>query len=389
MLRRYGIVPDAVIGHSQGEIAAAYIAGALSLPEAAKVVARRSQALSALGGTGAMASVLLGADELQPRLQPWGEALSIATINGPSHTIISGNPAAIEQFSAACERDGIHMRSIAVDYASHSAQVEAVRERLLAELADLTPMPASIPLYSTVGEALSAEPLDTTTMDADYWYRNLREPVQFHDRVVERLAAGEHTFVELSPHPVLAPAITDTLAQATGRTQSAVITTLHRDHPDQDNLATALAHLHNHGHSPSWSALYPHARTIELPTYPFEHRRYWLNPASTGDASGLGQDRAEHPLLGAVVDLADQDQVVLTGRLSTATQGWLRGHQVQDTVLFPATGFIDLVLQAGEYTGCPVIDELVLHTPLRLSRRYAHRSADRCAFGRGQRAARV
>ncbi len=204
-------------------------------------------------------------------------------------------------------------------------------------------------------------------MDADYWYRNLREPVQFHDRVVERLAAGEHTFVELSPHPVLAPAITDTLAQATGRTQSAVITTLHRDHPDQDNLATALAHLHNHGHSPSWSALYPHARTIELPTYPFEHRRYWLNPASTGDASGLGQDRAEHPLLGAVVDLADQDQVVLTGRLSTATQGWLRGHQVQDTVLFPATGFIDLVLQAGEYTGCPVIDELVLHTPLRLS----------------------
>ncbi len=129
-------------------------------------------------------------------------------------------------------------------------------------------------------------------MDADYWYRNLREPVQFHDRVVERLAAGEHTFVELSPHPVLAPAITDTLAQATGRTQSAVITTLHRDHPDQDNLATALAHLHNHGHSPSWSALYPHARTIELPTYPFEHRRYWLNPTSTGEVGAAGLDRA-------------------------------------------------------------------------------------------------
>ncbi|CPR08054.1 Fatty acyl-AMP ligase FadD28 and polyketide synthase [Mycobacterium bohemicum DSM 44277] len=365
-LRHYGIVPDAVIGHSQGEIAAAYIAGVLSLPEAARVVARRSQALCALGGTGAMASVLLGADELQPHLQPWGAVLSIAAVNGPTQTIISGTPTAIEEFSATCDRDGIHVRSIAVDYASHSAQVEAVRERLLAELADLTPMPASIPLYSTVGQALSADPLDTTTMDADYWYRNLREPVGFHDRVVERLAAGEHTFVELSPHPVLAPAITDALAQAAGRTQSAVITTLHRDHPDRDNLATALAHLHNHGHSPSWTALYPNARTIELPTYPFEHRRYWLNPASTGDASGLGQDRAEHPLLGAVVDLADQDQVVLTGRLSTATQGWLRGHRVHDTVLFPATGFIDVVLQAAEYAGCPVIDELVLHTPLRL-----------------------
>ena len=163
-------------------------------------------------------------------------------------------------------------------------------------------MPASIPLYSTVGEALSADPLDTTTMDADYWYRNLREPVRFHDRVVERLAAGEHTFVELSPHPVLAPAITDTLAQAAGRSQSAVITTLHRDQSDQDSLATALAQLHNHGHSPSWRALYPDAHTVELPTYPFEHRRYWLTPAPTGDASGLGLDRAEHPLLGAVAD---------------------------------------------------------------------------------------
>ncbi|WP_207544201.1 polyketide synthase dehydratase domain-containing protein, partial [Mycobacterium alsense] len=191
-----------------------------------------------------------------------------------------------------------------------------------------------------------------------------------YDRVVERLAAGECTFVELSPHPVLAPAITDTLAQATGRTQrtqSGVVTTLHRDHSGRDSLATALGQLHNHGHSPSWSTLYPHARAVGLPTYPFEHRRYWLIPAAAGDASGLGQDRAEHPLLGAVVDLADQDQVVLTGRLSTATQGWLAGHQVRDTVLFPATGFIDLVLQAGENTGCPVIDELVLHTPMRLS----------------------
>ena len=242
-----------------------------------------------------------------------------------------------------------------------------LRERLLAELADLTPAPARIPLYSTVGEALSADPLDTTTMDADYWYRNLREPVRFHDRVVERLAAGECTFVELSPHPVLAPAITDTLAQAAGRTQSAVITTLHRDRPDQDSLATALAQLHNHGHSPSWSALYPHARTVGLPTYPFEHRRYWLAPTPTGDAGGLGLDRAEHPLLGAVAALADQDQVMVSGRLSPSTQGWLAGHQVNDTVVFPATGFIEVILRAGELAGCPVIDELVLHTALTLS----------------------
>lgn len=174
-----------------------------------------------------------------------------------------------------------------MDYASHSVQVEPVRERLVGELAELTPMPARIPLYSTVEKALSAEPLDTTTMDAEYWYRNLREPVRFHDTVVELLAAGECTFVELSPHPVLAPALTDTLAQTPGRNQSAVIPTLHRERPDHDSLASTLAQLHNHGHSPSWSALYPHARTVALPTYPFQHRPYWLappRPATPGSA---------------------------------------------------------------------------------------------------------
>jgi acyl transferase domain-containing protein/acyl-CoA synthetase (AMP-forming)/AMP-acid ligase II/NADPH:quinone reductase-like Zn-dependent oxidoreductase/acyl carrier protein len=367
VLSHYGIVPDAVIGHSQGEIAAAYIARVFPLPEAAKVVARRSQALSALCGAGAMASVLLAADRLDPLLQPWGEALSVSAINGPSHTIVSGDPAALEEFTAACERDGIQIRPIAVDYASHCAQVETVRERLLAELSDLSPAPARIPLYSTVGKALSADPLDTTTMDTDYWYRNLREPVRFHDRVVERLAAGECTFVELSPHPVLAPAITDTLAQAAGRTQSAVIITLHRDRPDQDSLAMALAQLHNHGHSPSWPALYPHARTVGLPTYPFDHRRYWLAPTPADDAAGLGLDRAEHPLLGAVAALADEDQVMVSGRLSPSTQEWLVGHQVNDTVVFPATGFIEVILRAGELAGCPVIDELILHAALTLS----------------------
>lgn len=366
VLSHYGIVPDAVIGHSQGEIAAAYIAGVLSLPEAAKVVALRSQALSTLRGAGAMASVLLGAEQLHPRLQPWGDKLSIAAINGPSHTVISGDPAALEEFAAACDRNGIQFRPITVDYASHSGQIETVRERLLAGLADLTPAPGRIPLYSTVAQAFSSDPLDTATMDADYWYRNLREPVRFHDAVAERLAAGEHTFVELSPHPVLAPAIIDTLAQTPERTQSAVITTFHRDRPDQDTLATALAQLHAHGHSPSWPALYPNARTTELPTYPFQHRRYWLDPTPAEDVRIAGLDRPEHPLLGAMVNLADGDQVVLTGRLSSATHDWLRGHQVGDSVILPATGFIELALQAGEHTGCPVIDELVLHTPLRL-----------------------
>ncbi|WP_423213044.1 type I polyketide synthase [Mycobacterium shinjukuense] len=300
VLRHYGIVADAVIGHSQGEIAAAYIAGVFSLPEAVRIVARRSQALSALAGAGAMASVLAGAEQVQPRLQPWGQALGIAAINGPSHTIISGEPTAMGQFGAVCEREGIHIRPIAVDYASHSAQVEPLRERLLAELADLAPAPAAIPLYSTVGDRFCVDAFDTTKMDAEYWYRNLREPVRFYDRVLERLAAGECTFVELSPHPVLAPAITDTLAQASGRAHSAVIITLHRDRPDQDSLATTLAQLHNHGHSPSWTALYPTAHTVALPTYPFQHRRYWLTPPTTTGKVGAGNGPVEGALWRAV-----------------------------------------------------------------------------------------
>ncbi len=297
VLGHYGIVPDAVIGHSQGEIAAAYLAGVFGLPEAAKIVARRSQALSALCGAGAMASVLLGAEQLESLLRPWGAAVSISAINGPSHTIVSGDPGALQEFSSECEHDGIQIRPIAVDYASHCAQVEAVRERLSAELAELSPAPARIPLYSTVGQRFSADPLDTTTMDADYWYRNLREPVGFYDRVLERLAAGECTFVELSPHPVLAPALTDTLAQTPGRAQSAVVITMHRERPDHDCLVKALAQLHTHGDSPSWPALYPHAHTVALPTYPFDHRRYWLAPIPTDAA-----------VSGLVAALADQGQ---------------------------------------------------------------------------------
>ncbi|MDC8985476.1 type I polyketide synthase, partial [Mycobacterium marinum] len=366
-LRGYGIVPDAVIGHSQGEIAAAYIAGALTLAEAAKVVALRSAALAQLAGTGTMASVLLSPEELRPLLQPWNTQISIAAINGPAHTIISGDITAVEQFIGTCEDGGVQIRPIAVDYASHSAHVERLREHLLHELADLNPQPARIPLYSTVASELSEHPLDTTAMDAEYWYRNLREPVEFYSCVAQLLAHSERVFVELSPHPVLASALTDALADAGQLTQSAVVTTLRRDRPDMDMVASAIANLHVHGHSPSWQKIYPGATTVELPTYPFQHRRYWLDPAPRADVSAAGLDQPEHPLLAAVTELADQDQIVLSGRLSTSVHRWLAGHQLGDTVVLPATALIDMALYAGEHTGCPTIDELVLQTPLTLT----------------------
>ncbi|WP_180276305.1 type I polyketide synthase [Mycobacterium ostraviense] len=363
----YGIEPDTVIGHSQGEIAAAYVAGVFTLEQAAKIVALRSGALADLSGAGAMASVLLAADEVAARLRPHGDALTVVAVNGPTHTIVSGDPAAMERFVAACEGDNIQIRSIPVDYASHCSQVEPARERLLDELAGLTPKPGRIALYSTVHGVMSDQPLDTTTMTADYWYANLRQPVRFYDNIKHLLAAADQVFVEVSPHPVLAPAIADTLAGTDGRSGSAVIPTLHRERPDLDALTITLARLQVHGRSPDWSMLYPLARPVELPTYPFQHHRYWLTPRSSGDAAGLGLDQPQHPLLGAITPMADRDEFIATGRLVLGSQSWLAAHRVGEAVVLPATGFVDVVLGVGDYVGCPVIDELVLHTPLVLA----------------------
>ncbi|WP_191499923.1 acyltransferase domain-containing protein, partial [Mycobacterium simulans] len=279
LLISYGVAPDAVIGHSQGEIAAAYIGGVFSLDEAAKIVALRSRALACLAGQGAMASVLLAVEDLGPRLRQWDEMLSVAAVNGPSQTIISGDPVTVAKFVASCERDGVQVRGLAVDYASHSSHVEGLQKRLLADLDGLVPQASRIPVFSTVASALSNQPLDTSVMDADYWYRNLREPVRFHDGITALLAAGERVFVELSPHPVLAAAISDTVAGVEGGSLSVVIPTLHREHPDLDGVAAAVGRLHTCGHSPSWRQLYPRGRVVGLPTYPFEHHRYWLAPA--------------------------------------------------------------------------------------------------------------
>ncbi len=210
--------------------------------------------------------------------------IAIAAVNGPTSVVVSGDPDELEPIRDHCAAQGIRATSLSVSHAFHSSLMDPALPEFEAIAASLTLASPTVPVLSNLtGQIATSEQLTSSR----YWTRHLREPVRFHDSVVELLAAGECTFVELSPHPVLAPAITETMAQTAGRTQSAVITTLHRDRPDQDALATALAKLHNHGHSPSWSALYPHARTVALPTYPFEHRRYWLAPAPTSDARGL------------------------------------------------------------------------------------------------------
>ncbi|KOV10754.1 hypothetical protein ADK60_37065 [Streptomyces sp. XY431] len=353
--RSMGVRPDAVIGHSQGEIAAAYTAGALSLEDAAKVVALRSRAITALAGTGAMASVPLPAAQVAARLAAeYPGVLDIATVNGPTTTVVSGDPIAVGHIISAYRDDGVQARRIHVDYASHCAHVEAIRSPILAALDGITPLRSKAAFYSTV----TGERTDTSGLDAQYWYRNLRDTVQF-ERTVRVLAAqGHRTFVECSPHPVLTHAIEDTLEDVT------VAGSLRRGDGGLARFLASAAELHVHGTRIGWRQGLKgrNPGPVALPTYPFQRRSYWSRPAVRA-----GIEEGGHPFLGAAVDLAGDGGLVLTGRLSLHDHPWLADHTIAGTVLVPGTAFADLALHAADRTGCDRVDTLVLESPLALS----------------------
>ncbi|WUS30824.1 SDR family NAD(P)-dependent oxidoreductase [Streptomyces sp. NBC_01255] len=264
--QHHGVTPQAVIGHSQGEIAAAYVAGALSLDDAARVVTLRSQSIAAhLAGKGGMLSLALGESAVLERLGAL-DRLSVAAVNGPAATVVSGDPVQIEELAQACKADGVRARIIPVDYASHSQQVEIIEDELAEVLAGLTPQAPQVPFFSTLDGAWITEPV----LDGGYWYRNLRHRVGFAP-TVETLATDEGFthFVEVSAHPVLTMALPETV---TG------LATLRRDNGGQDRLVTSFAEAWANGLAIDWSPLLPPAtgRHPDLPTYAFQTERYWL-----------------------------------------------------------------------------------------------------------------
>ncbi|ASQ92663.1 hypothetical protein CGL27_05405 [Streptomyces sp. 11-1-2] len=348
--RSYGVVPSAVVGHSQGEIAAACVAGGLSLADGARVVALRSKALLALSGQGGMVSVPVPADRLRDR-----PGLSVAAVNGPASTVVSG---AVEELDVVLA-EFPEAKRIPVDYASHSPQVEQIRGELAEALAPVRPGAGQIAFHSTVTGRLT----DPRALDADYWYRNLRHTVEFQSTLETLMDQGHTVFVEVSPHPVLTVGIQDT-ADAVD-TDIVVTGSLRRDDGGPARFLTALADLHTHGVDVDWRPLFAGARTVDLPTYAFQRERFWLEPVrAVTQASGLGLGDIEHPLLGAVLPLPGTEGGVLTGLLSLAGQPWLADHRVRGTVVFPGTGFVELALQAGQHFGHPVVEELTLQAPL-------------------------
>ncbi|ATL88527.1 type I modular polyketide synthase [Streptomyces malaysiensis subsp. malaysiensis] len=337
-----GVRPDAVIGHSQGEIAAACVAGALSLRDAARIVALRSQLLAReMVGHGVMAAVALPADDI-----PLVDGVWIGACNGPSSTVISGTPEAVEVVVAACEERGARVRRITAAVASHSPLGEKIRTELLGISASIPSRTPVVPWLSTADGIWIEAPLDPA-----YWWRNLREPVGFGPAVDLLQARGENVFLEMSASPVLLPAMNDAVTVAT----------LRRDDGTPDRMLTALAEAHAHGVIVDWPRVFGSTtRVLDLPTYAFEHQRYWAVSADRPSDAG-------HPMVETVVPLPASGGVALTGRVSLATHAWLADHAVRGTALLPGTAFVELVTRAATEVDCPVIDELVIEAPLPLT----------------------
>jgi len=362
--RACGVAPAAVVGHSQGEIAAAHVAGGLSLADAARLVALRSRALARLAGRGGMLSIACGAGEFDLLLGRWDGQISVAAVNGPTSLVVSGECEALEGLRDQLERHDIRVRTIPVDYAAHSAQVEAIRDELLDGCVGIEPRRSEVPFYS----AVTGGRLDTAELDGEYWYRNLRQTVRFAAVTRTLIEDGHRAFAEISSHPVLTIGLQESAEDVLEDPgDAAIVGTLRRHDGGLARLLDSFAQLWVRGVEVDWAALYADQslRKPRLPGYAFQRSRYWLEThtgASDPAAAGLGP--ATHPLLGAVVGLAGGDGWLFTGRLSLHSHPWLAEHTVDGMALFPGTAFLELALYAGSQLGCNHLRELVLETPL-------------------------
>ncbi|MYS24236.1 Acyl transferase domain-containing protein, partial [Streptomyces sp. DvalAA-14] len=278
--RSFGVEPDAVVGHSQGEIAAACVSGALSLEDGARIITVRSRVITTLP-SGAMLSVTMPLDLLEKRLTRWSGRLSVSVVNSPSSVVVSGAVDACEELAAECEAEGIRMRRLKAAQAGHSPYVEPARDELLAELAPVAPRAPRIPFYSTVTGGL----LDAATpLDAAYWYLNLRRPVRFDLAARALLEQGHHAFIEASPHPVLSLGV-DEIAEEAGA-EALATPTLRRGEGGLDRFLLSVGEAWSGGLAVRWAPFFPAGLPgAELPGYAFQRERYWLDPQETPDAA--------------------------------------------------------------------------------------------------------
>ncbi|MGF2953416.1 acyltransferase domain-containing protein, partial [Mycobacterium sp. THU-M116] len=354
LLESWGLRPDFVMGHSVGELSAAHVAGVLSLQNAAVLVAARGRFMQALPAGGAMIAVQATEEEVRPLLD--GQ-VGLAAVNGPFSVVISG---ARDDVVAVAERfrgQGRRVHRLAVSHAFHSPLMEPMVDEFAAVAAGLATAAAGIPVISNVTGQLAADDFASPS----YWKRHIREAVRFADSIRFAHSAGATRFLEVGPGGGLTASIEESLSDAPVLTASL----LRKDRPEPVTLVNAVAHAFVTGVDVDWRGAIGMANFVELPTYAFERRRFWLSGGGgAADAAGLGLGVSEHPLLGAVIELPASGGVVLTGRLSPGTQGWLSDHAVGGTVLFPGAGFVELAIRAGDEVGCGMVEELNLAAPL-------------------------
>jgi acyl transferase domain-containing protein/NAD(P)-dependent dehydrogenase (short-subunit alcohol dehydrogenase family) len=337
--KHWGVEPAAVVGHSAGEVAAAHVAGALDLPDAVAVIYHRSRLQQTAAGAGGMLAVGLSREAVAARLEGRGLQLSIAAVNGPASTTVSGDLEHIAALALELDASGVFNRVLQVDVAYHSAQMDALEAPLVASLTALHPRRPSVPLYSTVTGAA----VDGVAFDAEYWFRNIRRPVLFAE-AVDRLIAREHTlFLEIGPHPVLASGIKECLARRGVRGD--VLASLRRGEPDAVALARGLGGLYVSGCAPAWDAVYPDARYVRLPVYPWQRERYWVEtPAGRDDRLG----NTVHPLLGSPLGFAGASW---ESDLNPNYAPFLADHVVDGATVYPAAAYVEAGLAIHRLTG--------------------------------------
>ncbi len=354
LLESWGIRPDAVAGHSIGEIAAAHVTGVLSLTDACVLVAARGRLMQALPGNGAMIAVQASEDEVLPLLEKAAGRADIAAVNAPQAVVISGAETEVEQIAAALAAQGRRVKRLTVSHAFHSPLVEPMLEDFRTVVEGLSFREPSLPFVSTVtGTTVSDE-----MASADYWVSHVRATVRFANGLRALHGLGVRKFVEIGPDTVLTGLVEQTL-------QTEAVAVLRRDRTEVRAAVEAVGRLHLAGTPVDWPAVLPGARRVELPTYAFQHERYWLEEtAGVGDVTAAGLQGAGHPLLGAAVELAGSDRTVFSGRLSVASHGWLADHTVGGVVLVPGAALVELALRTGDEVGCGRLEELTLQAPL-------------------------